>query len=216
MQRRVQHEPTAIKVWGRASSINVQKVLWCCAELGLPSERTDVGGPYGGTRDPEYLAMNPNGLVPTIKDGSLVLWESNVIVRYLCAEYSGEKLCPREPSARANVERWMDWQLGTLWAAMRPAYIGLVRTARKDRDEKAIQRSLDRTADAWMMFEKHLGDTEFSAGSRFTMSDIPLGATAYRWLSLDIRRPPTPNIVAWYERLSERPAFRENVMLPLS
>lgn len=216
MQRSAQQEPKMLKVWGRANSINVQKVLWCCAELDLPFERTDAGGPYGNTQEPHYLAMNPNGLVPTIRDGSLVLWESNVIVRYLCAEYGDEKLCPREPSARANVERWMDWQLGTLWAAMRPAYVGLVRAAEQDRDETAIQHSLDRTAEAWTVIEKQLADTEFSAGTRFTMADIPLGTTAYRWLSMDIRRPPTPNIEAWYERLQERPAFRENVMLPLS
>lgn len=205
-----------LKIWGRESSINVQKVLWCCAELGLPFERIDAGGPYGGNRDPEYLALNPNGLVPTIKDGSLVLWESNVIVRYLCTEYGDEALCPQEPAARANIERWMDWQLGTLWASMRPAYVGLVRTAEQDRDEEAVQRSLDRTAEAWMTVEDQLEDKRFLTGSSFTMADIPLGATAYRWLSMDIRRPPTPNIEEWYARLSERSAFRENVMIPLS
>lgn len=205
-----------LKIWGRANSINVQKVLWCCAELGLPFQRTDVGGPYGGTRDPDYLAMNPNGLVPTIKDGSLVLWESNAIVRYLCAEYGGDTLCPGTPAARANLERWMDWQLGTLWAAMRPAYVGLVRTAPEDHDEAAISRSLDATAEAWIMADAYLENREYMAGPWFTMADIPLGVTAYRWLSMDIRRPPTPNIDAWYTRLSERPEFRENVMLPLS
>lgn len=205
-----------LKIWGRENSINVQKVLWCCAELDVNFERVDAGGTYGGTGDPGYLALNPNGLVPTMKDGSLVLWESNVIVRYLCAEYGGDKLCPQEPSIRANIERWMDWQLGTLWAAMRPAYVGLVRSAEQDRDEATIRRSLDRTAEAWMMVEAQLEDKKFLTGPSFTMADIPLGATVYRWMSMDIQRPPTPNIDAWYSRLKERPAFRENVMLPLS
>lgn len=205
-----------MRIWGRNNSINVQKVLWCCAELGLNFQRLDAGGTYGVTRDPEYLALNPNGLVPTMKDGSLVLWESNVIVRYLCAEYGGEQLCPNEPSVRANMERWMDWQLGTLWAAMRPAYVGLLRAPKEDRDEAAIQKSLDRTAEAWTLFEAQLKHNEFVVGPSFTMADIPLGATVYRWMSMDIQRPSTPNIDAWYSRLKERPAFRENVMLPLS
>lgn len=205
-----------LKIWGRESSINVQKVLWCCAELALPFERTNVGGPYGGTQEEYYLTINPNGLVPTIKDGPLVLWESNVIVRYLCAEYGQETLWPEKPSIRADIERWMDWQLGTLWAAMRPAYVGLVRTTEQDRDEAAIRRSLDRTIEAWMMVEAQLEDNEFLTGPSFTMADIPLGATVYRWMSMDIQRPTTPNIDAWYARLRQRPAFIEHVMLPLS
>jgi glutathione S-transferase len=205
-----------LKIWGRENSINVQKVLWCCAELDVNFERVDAGGTYGGTGDPGYLALNPNGLVPTIKDGSLVLWESNVIVRYLCAEYGGERLFPKEPSIRANIERWMDWQLGTLWAAMRPAYVSLLRVTKEDRDETAIQSSLNRTAEAWTLVEAQLEHNEFVAGPSFTMADIPLGATAYRWLSMDIQRPPIPNIDAWYARLRQRPAFIEHVMLPLS
>ena len=106
-----------LKIWGRASSSNVQKVLWCCAELDIEFERVDVGGPFGGNRDPEYLAMNPNGLVPTVKDGDLVMWESNTICRYLAATRNGEHLYPRDPAARTHVERWMDWQLAVIGAA---------------------------------------------------------------------------------------------------
>ena len=112
-----------LKIWGRATSSNVQKVLWCCAELDIEFERVDVGGPFGGNRDPEYLAMNPNGLVPTVKDGDLVMWESNTICRYLAATRNGEHLYPRDPAARTHVERWMDWQLAVIGAADGPAAV---------------------------------------------------------------------------------------------
>jgi len=98
-----------LKIWGRTTSSNVQKVLWCCAELGLEYERVDLGGPFGGNQDPEYLALNPNGLVPTVKDGDLVMWESNTICRYLCTTHNGERLYPTAPAIRTHVERWMDW-----------------------------------------------------------------------------------------------------------
>lgn len=205
-----------LKVWGRANSINVQKVLWCCAELGLPFERAEVGGPAGGNRDPEYLALNPNGLVPTISDDGFVLWESNAIVRYLAAKHGTGRLCPRDPAARADADRWMDWQLGAIWSAFRPAFIGLVRTPPEERDTAAIQRAIHTTAENLSMLDAHLEGRDYVTGKTFTMADIPLGATAYRWLSMEIDRPHLPNFEAWYARLRERPAFREYVMLPLS
>jgi glutathione S-transferase len=106
-----------LKIWGRASSSNVQKVLWCCAELDLPFERIDLGGPFGGNRDPEYLQLNPNGLVPTVKDGDLIMWESNTICRYLASTRNGERLYPRDPAARTHVERW--WIGNWRWSAHR-------------------------------------------------------------------------------------------------
>ncbi len=121
-----------LKIWGRATSSNVQKVLWCCAELDLEFERVDVGGPFGGNRDPEYLAMNPNGLVPTVKDGDLVMWESNTICRYLATTRNGEHLYPRDPAARTHVERWMDWQLAVIGAPMGQLLFGLVRSTPED------------------------------------------------------------------------------------
>ncbi len=107
-----------LKIWGRTTSSNVQKVLWCCTELGIEYDRVDLGGPFGGNQDPEYLVMNPNGLVPTVKDGDLILWESNTICRYLCTTRSGERLYPTAPAARSHVERWMDWQLSNVGAPM--------------------------------------------------------------------------------------------------
>lgn len=205
-----------IRIWGRANSINVQKVLWCCAELGVPFERTDAGGAFGVTQDPGYLTMNPTGLVPTIRDGSLTLWESNVIVRYLAARYGADTLCPKDLAHRADADRWMDWQMGTLWAALRPAFIGLVRTPPEERDDAAIRAAVGKTAENWKMLDAHLESRDYVAGPSLTMADIPLGVTAHRWLNLDVERPPTPGVDAWYARLSERSPFREHVMRPLS
>jgi len=127
-----------LKIWGRATSSNVQKVLWCCAELGIDYERVDLGGPFGGNRDPEYLAMNPNGRVPTIKDDGLILWESNTICRYLAATRHGERLYPSDPGARANVERWMDWQLASSGPPMAALLGMLIRARPEQRDQAAI------------------------------------------------------------------------------
>ncbi|MGI8910854.1 MAG: glutathione S-transferase family protein [Rubrobacteraceae bacterium] len=207
---------SALQIWGRANSINVQKVLWCCDELGLEYERIDAGGPFGRTRDPEYLAMNPNGLVPTISDDGFTLWESNAIVRYLAAKHGVGTLCPEDLRERADADRWMDWQLGTIWAAMRPVFLGLVRTPPEERDEAAIEEGRQRTIEAWDILETHMEGRDHALGDRFTMADIPLGVSIYRWFQLPIERPAIPNLEAYHERLAERPAFRERVMLPLT
>lgn len=205
-----------MKVWGRRNSINVQKVLWCCAELDVPFDRVDVGGPFGGNRDPDYLRLNPNGLVPTVSDEGFVLWEANVIVRYLAAKHGAGSLYPEDLTVRADADRWMDWQMGTLWAYMRPVFIGLVRTPPEERDLVSIEASRKKTVETWGILDAHLADRDYVAGSSFTMGDIPLGATAYRWLQLGVEGPSLPNVRTWHERLCERPAFREHVMLPLS
>jgi glutathione S-transferase len=203
-----------LKIWGRKNSINVQKVLWCSDELGLDYERIDAGGPFGRTHDSEYLALNPNGLVPTISDDGFALWESNVIVRYLVAKHG--TLYPEDLRERADADRWMDWQLGTLWASMRPVFIGLVRTPTEERDHDAIEAARKRTVEYWSMLEAHLADRDYVTGPSFNMADIPLGVSIHRWFQLDIECPPTPNLDDWYARLRDRPAFRENVMVPLS
>lgn len=128
-----------IKIWGRTDSSNVQKVLWCCGELGVPFERLDWGGKFGGNKDPEYTAMNPNGLVPTIKDGDFVLWESNSIMRYLNAKYGNGRLLPASPEAMANANRWMDWQLSSFNGNIVPLFFATVRTPPEKRDPQAIQ-----------------------------------------------------------------------------
>jgi glutathione S-transferase len=205
-----------LRIWGRKNSINVQKVLWCCDELGVQYERVDAGGAFGLTRDPAYLALNPNGLVPTISDDGFVLWESNTIVRYLAAKHGAGTLWPENLRERASAERWMDWQLGTLWARMRPVFIGLIRTPPEERDPDSIETFRKKTVDAWNVLEAHMAERDYVLGDAFTMADIPLGVSIYRWFQIDIERPPTPNLQSWYEHLRGRPFFRANVMLPLS
>ncbi len=205
-----------MKIWGRSNSINVQKVLWCCAELDIPFHRVDVGGGFGGNRDPEYLRLNPNGLVPTIADDGFVLWEANAIVRYLAAKHGMGTLCPEDLAERADADRWMDWQMGTLWANFRPAFIGLVRTSPDDRDEARIEAAINKTAENWSILDAYLSGRNYVTGPSFTMADVPLGATAYRWFNLDIERPSLPNLEAWYERLCKRSPYKASVMLPLS
>ncbi len=205
-----------LKIWGRNNSSNVQKVLWCCAELDLPFERIDVGGAFGGTRDDSYLAMNPNALVPTIEDDGFVLWESNPIVRYLAAKHGAGTLCPTDLQARADCERWMDWQVSTVGPAIGPVFWGLVRTAPADRDNAAIEAARQKTAAVLAILDNHLSQQPFVGGAAFTMADIPLGVQTYRWMVMDIERPRLPNLAAWYARLTERPGFQEHVMIPLT
>jgi glutathione S-transferase len=205
-----------LRIWGRSNSINVQKVLWCCEELDVPYDRVDVGGPFGGNREPEYLRLNPNGLVPTISDGGLVLWESNAIVRYLAARHGMGTLCPEDLAARADADRWMDWQLGTLWADFRPAFVGLVRTPPEERDRASIAAAIGQTAGNLALLDAHLAGRDYVTGPSLTMADIPLGVTAYRWFALDVERPAMPNLEAWYERLRARGPYSATVLSPLS
>ena len=205
-----------LRIWGRSNSINVQKVLWCCEELDIRYQRVDVGGPFGGNKEPEYLRLNPNGLVPTISDGGFVLWESNAIVRYLAAKHGMGTLYPEDLAERADADRWMDWQMGTLWANFRPAFVGLIRTLPEKRDRDDIATAISRTAENLAMLDAHLAAREYVTGPAFTMADIPLGVTACRWFNLEIERPPMPNLEAWYERLCARFPYKATVMLPLS
>lgn len=205
-----------LKIWGRKNSVNVQKVLWCCDELEVPYERIDAGGAFGLTREPDYLTMNPTGLIPTIDDDGFTLWESNTIVRYLSAKYGANTLWPENPAARALAEKWMDYQLGTLWVAFRAAFLGLVRTPPEKRNMGQIDASLESTAEAFSVLDDHLADNEYVAGADFTMGDVALGSTVYRWLNMEIERPEMPNLEAWHERLTGRPAYQENVMVPFT
>jgi glutathione S-transferase len=205
-----------LKIWGRGSSSNVQKVLWCCAELAVPFERVDVGGPFGGNQDPEYLALNPNGLVPTVKDGDLVLWESNTICRYLAATRHGAGLYPPEPAARALVERWMDWQLSAAGPPMAALLFGLVRTRPEQRDHAAIEAARRKALGAWTIVEDALGDRPWLAGSSLSLAEIVLGTPVYRWHTLPIERPELKRLRAWYERMRERPGFRTHIEVPIT
>jgi glutathione S-transferase len=205
-----------LTIWGRTNSLNVQKVLWCCAELGIAYERIDAGGQHGVSNTPEYLAMNPNGLVPTIKDDEVVLWESNVIVRYLAAKHGHDTLYPADLQERAEADRWMDWQITTLWAAMRSIFFGYVRTPPEQRDAAALAAAQRSSEQALAILDRHLEGQTFVAGQRFTMGDIPAGISVYRWLALPIERPEFRQVTRWYKALTERPGFRTHIMHPLS
>ena len=205
-----------LKILGRNNSSNVQKVIWACEELGLQYTREDVGGPFGGNDEPEYLAINPNGLVPTIVDDDLVLWESNAIVRYLSNKHRPNLLLPEDPAEHATADQWMDWQQTTVGPSMVPVFWGLVRTAPELRDHDAIDKSRDRYEHFMSMLNERLGVSQHVAGSEFSMADIPVGIMAYRWFNLDIERADLANLARWYEGLTQRPAFKNNIMIGLT
>ena len=205
-----------IKIWGRTDSSNVQKVLWCCGELGVQFERLDWGGKFGGNKDPEYAAMNPNGLVPTIKDGDFVLWESNSIMRYLNAKYGNGKLLPASPEGMANANRWMDWQLSAFNPVIVPLFFATIRTPPDKRDPQAIQAALDKTVRAWQMVEDHLAKNRFLGGEEFSLGDIPLGVWAYRWFNLPIDRPKQPHIEHWYDAIKQHKPYQTHIMIPVT
>ena len=203
-------------IWGRINSINVQKVLWCCEELALEYRRVDAGGAFGIVNTPEYRKLNPNGLVPTIEDDGLVLWESNAIVRYLAAKYPAAGIWPTDLRTRALADQWLDWSHTTYLPALRNMFLGLVRTVPEKRDMPAIEQSRADTATALEIVEAHLATHDYLAGNAFTMGDIAMGCGVWRWLSLPIERPALPNVQRWFERLALRPPYRKAVMLPLT
>jgi glutathione S-transferase len=205
-----------LKIWGRANSSNVQKVLWCCDELGIGFERIDAGGAFGRTKDADYLAMNPNSLVPTIQDGDLIVWESNTILRYLATTRGGARLYPTNPAARTHVERWMDWQLQHLTTPMTGLLMGLIRKLPGATDPKAIEASRLKALELFTIVDRHLSGKDFMAGSAFTLADICLGIFGYRWFNFPIERPSLPALQAWYERLTQRPGYKTHIMQPIT
>jgi glutathione S-transferase len=207
-----------IQIWGRLNSANVQKVLWCCEELGLPFERIDAGMQYGRNKEPDYLAKNPNGKIPLLVDGDFALWESNSIMRYLAMEYGKDgALYPHSPRQRAGVDRWLDWQLSTLLPAEQPVFMGLVRTPAEQRDMEAILKAADAVAVHWGILDRQLEGRRFVEADAFTLADMALGVVARRWFGLEgLQRPSTPNLERWYAGLQEREGFRKYVAAPLS
>ena len=205
-----------LKLWGRTNSINVQKVLWALDELKVPYERVDAGMQFGVVNEPFYRKLNPNGRVPTIEDDGFVLWESNVIVRYLAAKHGAGTLWPDDLRQRADADRWMDWTTSTLGPAITPVFWGLIRTPPEKRDMAQIAADAEKTGQAMQVLEQCLEGRDYVAGKSFSMGDIPLGAFVHRWYALDIRRPALARIEAYYGRLQQRAAFRTHIMQPLS
>ncbi|MDT3381606.1 glutathione S-transferase [Labrys neptuniae] len=205
-----------LKIWGRTNSSNVKKVLWCVEELGLTYERIDAGGAFGVVNDPAYRALNPNGLVPCIEDDGFVLWESNAIVRYLAEGDAERRLVPATRQAKASAERWMDWTTSTIAGPFRDVFWNVVRRTAQDRVETELSRGLDSCSRLLAIADKALAGQPYLSGDKFGIGDIPLGCLAYGWFNMPIERPDLPHLAAWYERLTERPAYRKAVMIPLT
>ncbi len=197
-----------LKVYGRTSSINVRKVLWLCTELGLPVEQEPWGTGFRSTQEMQFLAMNPNGLVPVIDDAGFVLWESNTICRYLAARHGRTDLLPRDGQARARVEQWMDWQATELNNAWRYAFMHWARRSPSFADPAAAAASAEHWNRHMALLDAQLACSGgFVTGSDFTLADIVLGLATHRWLMTPIERPALPAVDAYCMRLRERPGF---------
>ena len=208
-----------IKIWGRKTSSNVQKAMWAIGELKLECERIDVGGSFGKNKEAPYLAMNPNGLVPTLEEeDGFLLWESNSIVRYLASKHDNSGVLePKDPKQRALASQWMDWQLSVAGPAITGAFWGLIRTPPEKRDMAAIKASQDKITEAMKMLDAQLGKTAHVAGAAFSYGDIPVGIMCYRFVQLVPDRPKMPNLDRWYAAISSRKAFADHVgSIPLS
>src|SRR5919197_1454648 len=201
-----------IKIWGRNTSVNVQKVMWALGELGLPHERIDIGGSFGKNREPAYLAMNPNGLVPTLEEDGFLLWESNSIVRYLAAKYGVGTLEPADMQARARASSWMDWQLTVAAPAITPVFWGLIRTPPEKRDHAAIEAGKVKTMAAMQMLDAQLAKSAFVAGDTLSMGDIPVAVMTYRFRRLMPERSGLDHLERWFTAIEQRPAFKEHVL----
>jgi glutathione S-transferase len=208
-----------IKIWGRNTSSNVQKAMWAVGELKLQHNRIDVGGAFGKNKEAPYLAMNPNGLVPTLEEeDGFLLWESNSIVRYLAGKHDRSGVLePRDPKQRALAGQWMDWQLSVCGPAITPVFWGLIRTPPEKRDPAAISAGKDKTIAAMQILDAQLGKTQYVGGDSFSYGDIPVGIMAYRYVQLVPERPKTANLDRWYAAISSRQAFKDHVgSIPLS
>ncbi|MDF2642507.1 MAG: glutathione S-transferase [Pseudomonas sp.] len=206
-----------LRIWGRKNSSNVRKALWMAEEVGVPYETRDAGGAFGLVNEAEYRALNPNGRIPMIEDGDLVLWESNAIVRYLAAQYAaGSDLYPADPKVRARADKWMDWTTSTIATPFIPVFWGVLRTPAAEQDWVAINQGIQTLHGLLAVADAELSRQPWLSGEAFGMGDVPLGCFAYAWFEMPIERPPLPHLQAWYERLTLRPAYRKAVMTPLT
>jgi len=203
-----------LEIWGRRNASNVMPVMWAVAELNLPHRRIDVGGSFGGLDTPAYRALNPNGRIPTIRDGEVVLWESNAIVRYLCRQNGAGSLLPVGAVEQAQADQWMEWHKNGPYRPYIDLFWAVVRTEPAMHDTARIARLARATADSLEVLESHLGDRLYIVGDRLSMADIPFGPMIHRYFALEVERPTFPSITAWYKRLCARPAFATHMMFP--
>ena len=205
-----------LKLWGRINSTNVKKALWCLEELEAPYTRIDAGGVFGIVEEPEFIAKNPNKLVPCLEDGEFVLWESNAIVRYLAARYGQGSLWNDDPAQRAQADKWMDWTTSTLAGPFRPLFWNIVRTAPEQRDMAAVEAALEACGKLLAIADQALARQPYLSGPAIGMGDIPLGCFAYAWFEMPIERPDLPHLRDWYDQLRQRPAYQVAVITPLT
>jgi glutathione S-transferase len=201
--------PGLLKVYGYAASINVRKVLWMCEELGLPFEREDWGGGFRSTSQAAFRALNPVGMVPVIDDDGVVVWESNVILRYLASKHVRNDLLPSAPAKRARIEQWMDWQASDFNNSWRVPFQALVRKNPQMQDPVAIKKGTDLFVSMMGLVEEQLSRTgAYIAGPHFTLADIPMGLAVHRWYSTPFDKPTYRNVARYYGQLLERPGFK--------
>ena len=206
-----------LKVWGRITSSNVQKVMWAINETGIAHERIDAGGAFGKTNTPEFGAMNPMRLVPVLDDNGFVMWESNAIVRYVAETYGRGSLAPQDRQAFAKADQWMDWTATSVQPdIISTIFWGLIRTPVAERNVAAVDASIKRAGERLALLDAHLVGRDYVGGMTLTMADIPIGSLMYRYFTLPIARPSLPNVEAWYGRLCARPAYKANVMVDYS
>ena len=203
-----------LTIWGRRNSINVQKAMWAVGEVGVPHERIDAGGEFGGLDTPEFAALNPNRRVPVLRDGDTVVWESNAIIRYLAAKYGAGTLWNPDPGARAQADIWMAWTQTMAHREFIDLFWGFVRTPPEQRDMAAMHAANERLAEHLELLDRHLGGQPYLAGETFTMGDIPAGALLYRYFAMELDHPSLPHLMSWYARLGERPAYQAHVAIP--
>ncbi len=204
-------ERLMLKIYGRANSINVRKVLWICDEIGLPFEREDWGRGYRSTDDPAFLRLNPFAVVPVIDDDGFLLRESNTITRYLATKHGRDDLYPRDTKARADVETWMDWAATDLALGIRPVFMGLHVKVPAYSDPKIIEAGIAEWTRQMRALDAHLSaGGPFVAGKAFTLGDIPAGLGVNRWFTVPFDKPELKGVAAYYEALSERPSYRKH------
>lgn len=201
-----------ITVWGRRNSVNVQKVLWALEELDVPYARENIGGSFGGNRDADYLAMNPMGLVPVIRDGDVTMFESNAIVRWLAARYRDGLLRPKDPRSLAMAEQWMEWAQVNLGPAVTALFVNRVRSLPEARDVAAAAAAESRLAEVLVVADAWIARHDWFAGQDFSFGDIVMGALLWRYMGIDCARPPMPHLMEWFEAVQQREAFRRTVM----
>lgn len=200
-----------LRILGRAASINVRKVLWTCAEIGIPFEREDWGSGFQSTQDPAFVALNPNAMVPVIEDGDFTLWESNSIIRYLANRYGDAALYPADAQARARVDQWIDWQATDLNQSWSYPFMALVRQSSAHQDAAALSAGCAQWDKNMGILERQLAASGgFVAGEVFTLADIAIGLSVHRWMSTPYAKPELPVVNAYYERLSTREGFRSH------